>query len=123
MNSKTVRLEELCTIKTGAPTSRAKKIAEGVEPKEVKVLLPRAMQGGSIIDNELAIETVGEVKDENFTHEGDAIHVWCSKKGSPLDAGIALAHLYVSSEDAFRFFRADHVTDLPGYGYIGSVTL
>ena len=73
MNSKTARLEELCTIKTGAPTSRAKKIAEGVEPKEVKVLLPRAMQGGSIIDEGLAIEAVGEVKDENFTHEGDVV--------------------------------------------------
>ena len=57
-----------------------------------------------------------------FTHEGDAIHVWCSKKGSRLDAGIALAHLYVANE-GFRFFKADHITDLPGYAYIGSVTL
>lgn len=73
MDDNTTKLEELCTIKTGAPTSRAKKIAEGVEPKDVKVLLPRAMQDGSIIDEELAIETVGEVKDENFTHEGDVV--------------------------------------------------
>lgn len=73
MNSKIARLEELCTIKTGAPTSRAKKIAEGTEPREVKVLLPRAMQGGAIVDDELAVETVGEVKDENFTHEGDVV--------------------------------------------------
>ena len=58
-----------------------------------------------------------------FTHEGDTIHVRCSKKGSRLDAGIALAHLYVSNEDTFRFFKADHITDLPGYTYIGSVTL
>ena len=58
-----------------------------------------------------------------FAHEGETIHVWCSQKGSRLDAGIALAHLYVSNEGTFRFFRADHVTDLPGYGYIGSVTL
>ena len=58
-----------------------------------------------------------------FTHEGDTIHVWCSKKGSPLDAGIALAHLYVSSADTFRFCKADHTADLPGYTYIGSVTL
>lgn len=73
MNNKTMKLEELCTIKTGASTSRAKKIADGVESREVKVLLPRAMQGGAIIDGELAIETVGEVKDENFTHEGDVV--------------------------------------------------
>ena len=58
-----------------------------------------------------------------FTHEGDIIHVWCSKKGSPLDAGIAMAHLYVSNENTFRFFKADHIADLPGYRYIGSVTL
>ena len=57
-----------------------------------------------------------------FTHEGDTIHVWCSKKGSRLDTGIALAHLYVANE-GFRFFKADHITDLPGYAYIGSVTL
>ena len=58
-----------------------------------------------------------------FTREGDAIHVWCSKKGSRLDAGIALAHLYVANEKTFHFFKADHITDLPGYTYIGSVTL
>ena len=58
-----------------------------------------------------------------FTHEGDIIHVYCSKKGSRLDAGIALAHLYVSCEDAFRFFLADQTADLPGYTYIGTVTL
>ena len=58
-----------------------------------------------------------------FTHEDDTIHVRCSKKGSPLDAGIALAHLYVSNEDTFRFFKVDRITDLPGYAYIGSVTL
>ena len=58
-----------------------------------------------------------------FAHEGEAIHVWCSKKGSRLDAGIALAHLYVSNEGSFHFFKADHLTDLPGYTYMGSVTL
>ena len=58
-----------------------------------------------------------------FTHEGDTVHVWCSKKGNRLDAGIALAHLYVSNEDTFHFFKADHIADLPGYTCIGSVTL
>ena len=58
-----------------------------------------------------------------FTHEGDAIHVYCAKKGSRLDAGIVLAHLYVANEETFRFFKADHINDLPGYTYIGSVTL
>lgn len=58
-----------------------------------------------------------------FAHEGDTIHVYCSRKGSRLDAGIALAHLYVSNEDTFRFFKTERMTDLPGYGYIGSIVL
>ena len=58
-----------------------------------------------------------------FTHEGNAIHAYCAKKGSRLDAGIALAHLYVSNEETFKFFKADRITDLSGYAYIGSVTL
>ncbi len=73
MNRKTVKLKDLCTIKTGAPTSRAKRISEGAEPKNVKVLLPRAMQRGAIIDEELATEAIGEVKNEYFTREGDVI--------------------------------------------------
>ena len=58
-----------------------------------------------------------------FTHEGDTIHVHCSKKGSRLDIGIALAHLFVSNEETFRFFKAEHMADLPGYRYMVSVTL
>ena len=73
MNHTTIKLKELCTIKTGAPTGRAKKIPDGVEPRDVRVLLPRAMQQGVIDDEELAVETVGEVKEENYTHEGDVV--------------------------------------------------
>ena len=40
-----------------------------------------------------------------------------------IDMGIALAHLYVANEDTFRFFKAENVVEVPGYGYIGSVTL
>ena len=58
-----------------------------------------------------------------FAHEGEIIHVYCAKKGSRLDAGIALAHLYTANEDTFTFFKTDHVADLPGYTYIGSITL
>ncbi|MBE6951662.1 MAG: hypothetical protein E7451_10065 [Ruminococcaceae bacterium] len=57
-----------------------------------------------------------------FTHEDDVIHVHCSRRGSRLDAGIALAHLYVSSRETFRFFRAE-VQAPAGYDYIGSITL
>ena len=58
-----------------------------------------------------------------FAHAGNTIHVWCSKKGSRLDAGIALAHLYVANADTFHFFQADHVAVFPGYGYIGSCNI
>lgn len=40
-----------------------------------------------------------------FAHEGETIHIYCNKKGSPLDAGIALAHLYVANMESFRFSR------------------
>ena len=50
-----------------------------------------------------------------FTHEGSTIHVWCSKKGSPLNAGVALAHLYVSAEDTFRFSKRENMAELSGY--------
>ena len=58
-----------------------------------------------------------------FAHEGNTIQVYCSKKGSQLDIGIALAHLYVANPETFRFCRAENTTDLPGYTYIGSITL
>ena len=58
-----------------------------------------------------------------FTHEGDTIHVHCSKKGSRLDAGIALAHLFVANEETFRFFRVETVAEVPGFTYIGSCTM
>ena len=58
-----------------------------------------------------------------FAHEGDIIHVHCSGKGSRLDIGIALAHLYVTYADTFRFFKAENVPEVTGYGYIGSCTI
>lgn len=58
-----------------------------------------------------------------FTHDGDTIHVYCSHKGSRLDAGIALANLYVANEETFRFFKAENIPDLPKYHYIGSITI
>ncbi len=58
-----------------------------------------------------------------FTHEGDNIHVYCNRKGSRLDAGIALAHLYVANRETFRFFKAEVAPVVPGYSYIGSAML
>lgn len=64
-----------------------------------------------------------------FVHDGDLIHAYCVQKGllkvkmmsdmNRIDMGIALAHLYVSSHDTFRFIKTDAPT-IKGYGYIGS---
>ena len=58
-----------------------------------------------------------------FIHDGDFVHVCCSRKGTRLDAGIALAHLYVSNTQTYRFFKTVSVPEMPGYRYIGSVKL
>ena len=41
-------------------------------------------------------------------------------KWRKIDTGIALAHLYVSNEDSFRFYRKDNPKELKGYVYDGS---
>ncbi|MBE6943173.1 MAG: nitroreductase [Ruminococcaceae bacterium] len=58
-----------------------------------------------------------------FTHEGGAVRVYCNQIGTRLDTGIAMAHLYVENPDSFRFYKAESVQELPGYDYIGSVSL
>lgn len=58
-----------------------------------------------------------------FTHEGDTIHVYCKHKSSPLDAGIALAHLYIANQNTFRFFKVEGSKTVPGYTYIGSLSI
>ena len=73
MKYETACLEDLCTIKTGTPTARAKAAAEAGSALDARVLIPRAMGGGAIIDDELAIEKIGMVKDEFFTREGDVV--------------------------------------------------
>jgi len=63
-----------------------------------------------------------------FTHDGDTVHVYCTRKGmtgdmNRIDMGIALAHLYVANSEDFRFFNAENAPAVPGYGYVGSITL
>lgn len=67
-----------------------------------------------------------------FVHENDTVHVYRTtnilKKSfslgrmNQIDMGIALAHLYISDPDTFRFFSAD-APQKKGYVYVGSVTL
>lgn len=58
-----------------------------------------------------------------FTHEGGTIRVYCNQIGTRLDTGIAMAHLYVENPDTFRFCKAESAPELPGYDYIGTVSL
>lgn len=68
-----------------------------------------------------------------FVHEEDIIHTYCSRKGflmgnmisdmNKIDMGIALAHMYVTNEETFKFFKAENVQKLKGYSYIGSFKL
>lgn len=65
-----------------------------------------------------------------FTHEGDAVHAFCSKGGvlkhemlgamNRIDMGIALAHMYVANPHTFRFFHAPQTPAPEGYAYTGS---
>lgn len=66
-------LGTLVDIKTGAPMSRAKKIAKGDEAITAKVLIPAALSSSRIEDDLLAEEAVSKVKDELFTKEGDVV--------------------------------------------------
>lgn len=73
MGHKTVRLDTLVDIMTGAPMSRAKKIAGDDDPVKVKVLIPGAMSSGRIDDSLIATEEVSKVKEELFLREGDVV--------------------------------------------------
>ena len=64
-----------------------------------------------------------------FVHDGELLHLYCVQKGvdkakklNRLDAGIALAHLYVSNMDTFVFTKKA-VPERKGYGYIGSARI
>lgn len=70
-----------------------------------------------------------------FVHDADGgtVHVYCVrggvlKNGAPgamnrIDIGIALAHLYVSAPETFRFCTVQSAPAVKGYAYTGSFTL
>lgn len=82
------KLGDFCTVMTGMPTGRAKKLAEGQVGTEVKVLSPRAMEDGRIVDSEIPLEFVTKVKEDFFTKEGDVL----VKASTPYDC------VYIDSE-------------------------
>lgn len=68
-----------------------------------------------------------------FTHEGDEIHTYCALQGlfkakmlgdmNQIDVGIALAHMYVSNPDTFRFYKKEGGAEIKGCAYMGSFTI
>lgn len=68
-----------------------------------------------------------------FAHDGETIHAHCIRRGvfgakalgdmNRIDMGIALAHMYVSNPETFRFFHAEDAQSVKGYGYIGSFVI
>lgn len=82
MKYETKKLGDLCTIKTGTPMGRVRTAPSEAGAQFVQVLIPRAMSEGAVVDEELAIETVGEVNPEFFTREGDVV----LKLSTPYDA-------------------------------------
>lgn len=72
MSTQFENLGNLCTITMGYPASRARKKGGGLEGVG-KMLIPRAMAGGMIVDSELVQEQTAGIKDEFFTHEMDLV--------------------------------------------------
>jgi len=45
------------------------------------------------------------------------------KRWNPIDMGIALAHLYVSNQDSFEFYKKTDFESIKGYTYTGSIII
>ncbi len=68
-----------------------------------------------------------------FVHEGETLHVFREKlalirkrthgRMNLIDMGIALAHLYVTNPESFRFEQREAHPEREGYLYVGSVRL
>ena len=73
MGYEKARLGTLCSVKTGASMSRAKKAADSRNSTEARVLVSSAMESGRIVDEEIVTETISRVKDDLYTREGDVV--------------------------------------------------
>lgn len=73
MTVQTKKLSLLCSIKAGYPSSRIIKTVKEMPAQTSKVLIPRAIDDGCIVDTELTTEQVGHIKDDFYTHEGDVV--------------------------------------------------
>lgn len=73
MKYQAVPLGELCSVSTGMPATRARAVVDDVPPRHVRMLQPRALHRGRIIDDELSHDVVYRVKDEFFMREGDVV--------------------------------------------------
>ena len=82
-------LGALCSVKTGAPVSRAKRQTKALPFHAARVLVPKAIANGRVISQELVEAQVSAVKEDLLTHCGDVI----LKTSTPYDcAYIDCAH-------------------------------
>ncbi|HKM28100.1 MAG TPA: nitroreductase family protein [Anaerovoracaceae bacterium] len=63
-----------------------------------------------------------------FTHEGKSINIYFNKQRAPgklnqIDIGIALAHMYISNTDSFKFYLEENPKEIKGLHYMGSFTI
>jgi len=68
-----------------------------------------------------------------FITEDNTIHAYCTKAGAltlkslakmrDIDIGIAIAHLYVTNQERFRFFKTANPQEIKGHYYIGSIEI
>lgn len=83
------RLSALCSVKTGMPVSRAKRRTKGDPFRTARILVPKAIENGRVINQELVEAQVSAVKEDLLTHCGDVI----LKTSTPYDcAYIDCAH-------------------------------
>ena len=60
---------------------------------------------------------------ENYRHIARALRARVGENLLLIDTGIALAHIYVSNKDKFKFYKEIEIKEVKGYNYLGSFTL
>lgn len=73
MNNHFATLEDLCEIRTGMPTGRAKKAISEAERQDVLILLPKAVTKGRIAREKLEAESLSKLNPDLLTRPNDVV--------------------------------------------------
>ena len=73
MSSKGRELKGLCSVRAGIPVNRLRKNPDRNELRTTRILTPRSIEAGRIIDAELAIEDIIEAKPFFYTRANDIV--------------------------------------------------